>query len=71
VNLTGKPILFIEYAGKRLRVQEWAELLGMSNQALRLRLQRCRELGADLSEAVATPARVKMPCVKARHKYSR
>jgi hypothetical protein len=63
-------MLIIEHDGQRLSVKEWAARIGMYVQALHYRIERCRELGADLSEAVATPSGEKMPCVRARMKGS-
>jgi hypothetical protein len=61
-------MLTIQHGGERLSVREWARRMGVSYHAIAYRVDRCRELGADLSEAVATPVGVKMPCVKARQK---
>jgi hypothetical protein len=56
----------IEHAGRRLSLPEWAKRLGVTHQAMYYRVRRCREFGADLAEAVATPAGERMPCVPAR-----
>ncbi|MBA3481387.1 MAG: hypothetical protein H0T51_06185 [Pirellulales bacterium] len=67
-KLINQGMLVIEHGGQRLGVKEWAARLGMYVQALHYRIERCRDLGADLSEAVATPSGVKMPCVRAMMK---
>lgn len=64
VGRGGKPTLRIAYQGKTMGLREWAEKLGMSTQGLERRVKVCRKLGADLSEAVATPSGVKMPCMR-------
>jgi hypothetical protein len=70
-KLINKGMLTIESDGQRLGVKEWAVRLGMYVQAIHYRIERCRALGADLSEAVATPSGEKMPCVRARMKGNR
>lgn len=55
----------IEYRGQRLTAQQWADRLGLSQQAMSRRLLICKRLGADVSEAVSTPAGARLPCIKA------
>jgi hypothetical protein len=66
--IENEHITIIKHNGLSLSANQWAKRLGMSRQALWYRLNRCRGLGADLAEAVATPVGVKMPCVLARQK---
>ena len=41
--------------GKTLNLSQWAEVLGVSREAMRQRLNKCLELGLDVSAAVTTP----------------
>ena len=43
------------YKGRTLNLTRWAEELGISREAMRQRLNRCLELGLDVSAAVTTP----------------
>jgi hypothetical protein len=52
----GNPkTLYITYQGETLGVRQWAERLGISRQAMQYRVDRCRELGLDASEALLVP----------------
>jgi hypothetical protein len=46
----------IDYGGKSLTVQQWADRIGISRQALWLRIKRCRQRGWDLGEALSDAA---------------
>jgi hypothetical protein len=41
--------------GKTLNLSQWAEELGISREAMRQRLNKCLELGLEVSAAVTTP----------------
>jgi hypothetical protein len=41
--------------GRTLNLSQWAEELGISREAMRQRLNKCLELGLDVSVAVTTP----------------
>jgi hypothetical protein len=45
----------ISSIGKTLNLSQWAEELGISREAMRQRLNKCLELGLDVSAAVTTP----------------
>jgi hypothetical protein len=53
----------IEHAGQKLTAGQWARRLGLSQQAMSRRILLCKQHGADLSEAVSTPARSRLPCM--------
>lgn len=56
---------WVEYGGERLCLSQWGERIGLSRERIRQRVNTCIELGADISEAVATPAGETMPCLAA------
>jgi hypothetical protein len=64
-ELNQSRTLIIEHNGERLRIDEWAARLGLSQQAISRRILICRKHGANLAEAVATPAKAHLPCAKA------
>jgi hypothetical protein len=46
--------LYITYKGRTLNISDWAHCLGISHQAMNMRVQRCKRYGAPLSEALTT-----------------
>lgn len=62
-RLHRRTTTLIEHDGMQRTIAQWCEHLGISHQAMAQRLAKCRELGAHLAEAVATPAGERMPCM--------
>ena len=53
---SGHPkTLYIAHNGETLGLCQWAERLGISRQAMQYRIDRCRKLGRDASEALLVP----------------
>lgn len=46
----------VTYGGKTLTMQQWANRLGITREALRQRIEKCRQRGWDLGEAFSVPA---------------
>src|SRR6185436_18116630 len=56
----------ITHAGKTLTLKEWSKRIGITYEGLRQRIAKCQRYGADISEALTTPAGQQMPCAKNR-----
>jgi hypothetical protein len=55
------------HRGESRTMREWAKRIGISYERLRVRIVKCREYGADVSEALSTPAGKAMPCTRGRY----
>jgi hypothetical protein len=53
--------IYITHDGRTLNISGWARVLGISHQAMNKRVQRCKQYGAPLSEAITTPRDQFMP----------
>ncbi len=51
-------------------MSQWADIIGITRERMRQRVNKCLELGADPAEAVTTPKGEIMPCVLESHKVS-
>jgi hypothetical protein len=60
----GKGAKLYTHAGRSLSLREWADRIGISRERLRQRIAKCHRYGADISEALRTPAGQMMPCTK-------
>jgi len=65
--MKGKKCTRLTYHGKSLSMREWAVQIGISYERLRQRINKCERYGADISEALSTPAGKAMPCTKDRY----
>jgi hypothetical protein len=60
--------IYIEHAGMRLSIKDWAQKVGISPERMRQRIAKCQRYGADVREAITTPAGKRMPCTVGRYR---
>ena len=60
----GKGAKLYKHAGRSLPMKVWAKRIGITYERLRQRMAKCRKYGADVAEALSTPAGKPMRCTR-------